>query len=532
MPSNWTVRLKWRLMAGSAVFLAVVIAATSVAVSTTVGRAILSNDQALTTDIGGVVRACLTELMMTRDPAGIGRAVDELAARPETIARSFVLDHAGTIRYSTIKADVGRTVDRKADPSCAVCHRLAAAPTTTTHLIVQDGRTFMRNVTVLPNEPACQTCHAAEQRVNGKVVIDRPMVGTDRLLATVRSIVIGAGLFSLLAIAVSFPAVGRSINRYVQEIGVQESEITVLYSMVEHLSKSIEPRALRAIMLRTVLVTFDADEVAIVLADDAPDRRSYRLARGDHAESAASVDSDADIREAFERWQANDLPGPSSRASAGGVVAVPLSQDGLHLGLILIRRFGRPIDEQTTRLLGALGRHAGVALQNARLYAMAVTDELTRLYTSRHFRTCLDAAVDRHARQQEPFTLLFLDIDNFKSINDTFGHVTGDDVLRRVAGAMAGALREQDLAFRYGGEELTAILAGADTRVGTEMAEAMRRAIEGLRAPGWPDALYVTASIGVAECPGDAVTARDLVVRADAALYAAKRAGKNRVERA
>ncbi len=531
MKSDWAMRLKWRLMASLAIFLAVVVAATSAAVSTTVGRAVNADSEALTTDIGGVVRVCLSELMLTRDPERIAHVVDTLATSRDTIEDSFILDRGGTIRYSTRAGEVGRTLNRRTEASCIVCHRSDAAPDTHTHLIQQGGQTYLRNVTVFANGPECQACHGTENRINGKVVIDRSTAGTDRLLASIRSIVIGAGAFSLLALAVSIPAVGRGINRYVREIGVQESEITVLYTMVEHLSKSIEPRSLRAIMLRTALTTFDADAVLMMFADEAADRQSYRLRRGDAMESRVGVDADPRVREAFDRWIADELP-DAVPAVAEGPIAVPLSQDGVRLGLILIRRQSGPLDAQTMRLLGALARHASVALQNAKLYAMAVSDSLTKLYTSRHFRTCLDASMDRHTRQQEPFGLLFLDIDNFKSINDTFGHVMGDEVLRRVAAAMAESIREQDLAFRYGGEELTALLPGAGTREGMAIAEAVRRSVEQLRAPGWPAALRVTASIGVAVCPGDAVTARALIERADAALYEAKRTGKNRVSSA
>jgi diguanylate cyclase (GGDEF)-like protein len=525
MKSDWAVRLKWKLMVALAVFLAVVVAATSTAISMTLDRAIKADSSAMTTELGGVVQGCLKELMQSRSPEGMGRVVNALATEQGAIARSFILDRTGTIRFSTHGTDVGRVLDRRIEPSCVVCHQTANPPATKTHLIREGGDTFLRNVTVLDNETPCQTCHGADNRIVGKIIIDRPMASTSRLLAIVRSIVIGAGLFSLVALVASLPAVGRSINRYVREIVQQESEITVLYAMVEHLSRTIEPRALRAIMLQTVLTTFDADDVAIVLAGDETDRQCYRLQRGDRSEWRAPVDDDPDIRGAFDRWIANALPGV---APIGAAVALPVSHEGARLGLIVIRRH-EALSAQTTRLLAALSRHAAVALQNARLYALAIMDELTKLYSSRHFRTTIEACMQRWAEHQEPFALIFVDLDNFKRVNDTHGHAVGDDVLRRTATAMAGAVRGTDMAFRYGGEEFTALLPGASLDLALETAERIRAAVEQLRAPSWPEGLRMTVSVGVAGCPRDATTARDLIVRADAALYEAKRTGKNRV---
>jgi diguanylate cyclase (GGDEF)-like protein len=129
---------------------------------------------------------------------------------------------------------------------------------------------------------------------------------------------------------------------------------------------------------------------------------------------------------------------------------------------------------------------------------------------------------------------VMLDIDDFKSINDEFGHQQGDEVLAAVAGVLREHSRDIDLPARYGGEELAVVLPQTDAEGAAQVAERMREAIEACRvarlAGGEP--LRVTASFGVAEIPGSAGDKAALIAAADAALYRAKRAGKNRVEQA
>ena len=126
------------------------------------------------------------------------------------------------------------------------------------------------------------------------------------------------------------------------------------------------------------------------------------------------------------------------------------------------------------------------------------------------------------------------DIDNFKSVNDTYGHLQGDLVLREVARVLRDSAREIDEPARYGGEELAVVLPQTEIEGAAQLAERMRETIEALRIPrldGEGD-LAVTASFGVASVPSSASDKGSLVAAADAALYRAKRAGKNRVERA
>jgi diguanylate cyclase (GGDEF)-like protein len=159
----------------------------------------------------------------------------------------------------------------------------------------------------------------------------------------------------------------------------------------------------------------------------------------------------------------------------------------------------------------------------------AFTDHLTGLANRRRFERQLAREVARTDRYNHPFCLLILDIDNFKQINDTDGHETGDQVIRRIARSLVEGTRGIDLASRIGGEEFGIILMETPLEKAMEVAERLRLAIKDLAIPG---VRQVTGSVGVAECPTHGETARDLLASADAAMYKAKGFGRDRVERA
>jgi diguanylate cyclase (GGDEF)-like protein len=191
---------------------------------------------------------------------------------------------------------------------------------------------------------------------------------------------------------------------------------------------------------------------------------------------------------------------------------------------------------QTAVLVLALLALAALALLVARhvaaarmLRSLAMTDELTRLPNRRHLLALAHAAVHESRRTGQPLSVVALDVDRFKSINDTFGHDVGDEVLRRVAAACRGALRQSDSMGRVGGEEFIALLPATPRERAAEVAERLRAAVERLEWSGVDPRLVVTVSVGVAErAPHDGVA--EVARRADDSLYRAKEGGRNRVE--
>jgi diguanylate cyclase (GGDEF)-like protein len=179
-----------------------------------------------------------------------------------------------------------------------------------------------------------------------------------------------------------------------------------------------------------------------------------------------------------------------------------------------------------TRLARPVAR---VLADLARLTRQAQTDALTNLANRRALDERLDDEVDHARRLGTNIAFVIADIDNFKSINDRYGHQTGDEVLRRVSRAFAETVRELDLPGRYGGEEFALVLPGTNLSGARALAEKIRKSLEELLVTG-PDGspFQVTASFGAACFPAQS-SVEELVAAADAALYEAKRTGKNRV---
>ncbi|HYG85143.1 MAG TPA: diguanylate cyclase [Azospirillum sp.] len=160
---------------------------------------------------------------------------------------------------------------------------------------------------------------------------------------------------------------------------------------------------------------------------------------------------------------------------------------------------------------------------------MASKDPLTGIFNRRSFMELARQQLARSHRFNEPMSVVVLDVDHFKKINDSYGHATGDDALRMVAGACSTILREYDILGRLGGEEFVVVLPGATPDESRVVAERLRRHIARMPVPGPEGRFYMTASIGIAgiEEPGD--TLEKAIHRSDLALYRAKRDGRNRV---
>ena len=228
-----------------------------------------------------------------------------------------------------------------------------------------------------------------------------------------------------------------------------------------------------------------------------------------------------------------------SSSEHGRVLSVALrptaAAERVH-GVITVVRRGRPFSDDDRELLRSLALQAALALENVELHhqvqGQAVTDELTGLVNHGRFQELLSMEIEQVRRYGQPVGLIMLDIDDFKSVNDTYGHPQGDVVLKHVARVVRESSRDADTPARYGGEEMALILPHTDLEGAHAIAERVRTAIEGLRIPRLDrdGVLQVTASVGVgASSAGDK---EELIAETDAALYVAKRSGKNRTVQA
>ena len=220
------------------------------------------------------------------------------------------------------------------------------------------------------------------------------------------------------------------------------------------------------------------------------------------------------------------------RAGAGEPLVLPLGGDGDESRLYLYPPSDGFSDE-SRELARWLATQASIALENARLHglvkAQAVTDELTGLANRRRFMEVLTLELKRAERFESPLGLVLADLDDFKLVNDRFGHHTGDEALRALSGVFRAGLRDVDLAARLGGEEFAVLLPETDEIGSAGVADRLRAELADIEVQGPGGAtLSVTASFGVAVYP-EARTSDELLTLADAALYRAKAEGKNRV---
>ena len=214
------------------------------------------------------------------------------------------------------------------------------------------------------------------------------------------------------------------------------------------------------------------------------------------------------------------------------VLALPMVVGARVIGAVECRHAAaRTIDEEQVAVLETLAVHAASALEAARLYdrtsIQASTDALTHLANRRRLDEDLAQECERSGRYGRPLSFLMLDLDHFKQINDTYGHQRADQVLQQVAAILVETVRTSDSAYRYGGEELCVLVRETELADAALLAERLRTRI--VEQFSGPDAPPVTASFGVAELAPGVGTAETLVQAADAAMYQAKRGGRNRV---
>jgi diguanylate cyclase (GGDEF)-like protein len=218
---------------------------------------------------------------------------------------------------------------------------------------------------------------------------------------------------------------------------------------------------------------------------------------------------------------------------AKNLLVVPLIADAQPLGILVVEQpahRGDVIERRTISMVGQFASHGALAMRNAwllqQVQKMAETDALTGVANRRAFETAIEREVARAQRYGEELTLIMLDIDHFKNLNDTYGHQAGDEVLRRVGAAIRLACRESDTAARYGGEEFAVLLPACSRKESFAATARLRRLISNIDtvAP-------ITVSAGIATYPAHAHTAQGLVRAADDALYESKRAGRDRATR-
>lgn len=220
----------------------------------------------------------------------------------------------------------------------------------------------------------------------------------------------------------------------------------------------------------------------------------------------------------------------TSDSNVSSLICVPLIAKGECIGIINItnKKNGKLFNKKDLEFVEALANQAAIAVDNAQLYELATKDGLTKLYIHRHFYFLLESEIKRVQRYHHVLSLIMMDIDNFKQVNDTYGHLVGDMVLKEIASTIQKTIRHVDIPARYGGEEFTVILPETAAANALTISERLRKKISEIEVKvDEKTIIRPTVSMGIAEYPNAAEDIKDLIDCADKALYVSKENGKN-----
>ena len=341
----------------------------------------------------------------------------------------------------------------------------------------------------------------------------------------------------LWLVAVSTSALSAVNER---ELRRRRHDLEALTDLAESLERTADSASVARTLLDSVVDTFGFPRGVVLAGPEGqlPVLASYGLdedtARrpgrsGPSAVIAQAHDTHATVLvsgldDEADAWLTRLLP------NARNLVVVPLQAEGRPLGAMVLEQAPAEGGRIQRRVVSGLERsasYAALALRNAwlleQVQRLAATDGLTKIANRRTFESTLEREVARATRSAEHLSLVMIDIDHFKRLNDEHGHQAGDEVLRNVAAALSCECRDFDTPARYGGEEFAVVLPGCGPDEAKLIAERLRHAVAAA-----PSVVPITASAGVATYPAHAGDADTLVRASDDALYESKRAGRNR----
>jgi diguanylate cyclase (GGDEF)-like protein len=332
----------------------------------------------------------------------------------------------------------------------------------------------------------------------------------------------GGGDDEFAQLADGFNTMSRQLRRRMDEL---EGERGRLRSAIRRIGETFAANLDREGLLEIV-----ARAAADGVRADVARARVVIDGREEVAETGDVARFDALLRRATEAA----APGREALVSDGDQHALGVVMHAADLvGTVVVARDDVPFTASDAEMVGYLSGQAAVSLENVGRHEEAEreahTDPLTGLANRRRFDEHLAAAIDAAQRDGRPLSLLALDLDHFKGVNDQHGHGVGDDVLRATAQALREAVRGGDVAARLGGEEFAVVMPRTDVEGAVKLAERLREAVAALRVPDAEGReVRFTTSIGTATVSGARIDGSRLVGAADEALYAAKRGGRNR----
>ena len=348
-----------------------------------------------------------------------------------------------------------------------------------------------------------------------------------------------------------FPGIERRRNAAVPYEQREAGEVAVFQELGKALTSSLQLDQ----VLRTIMEKIDEflqpENWSLLLLDEAKQELYFELAVG--KASPALKDVRIKLGQGIAGWVAEKgetvvVPDTSkdtrffhkvdekTKSETQSIVAVPVKFRDTCLGVIeLINCIGPDgFDQRDLRLLEALSDFAAIALENARhvkrIHELTITDDCTTLYNARHMGFILDTEIYRSQRYSYEFSLVFIDLDHFKQVNDTHGHLVGSRLLAEIGSALKSRCRLIDFAFRYGGDEFVLLLPQTSKESALNVARRLHKLVrETVWLTGEGLNIHVTPSLGVASYPVDSRTKEGLLHLADEAMYLVKNTNRDSV---
>jgi diguanylate cyclase (GGDEF)-like protein len=329
----------------------------------------------------------------------------------------------------------------------------------------------------------------------------------------------------------------------------QSYELKIFHDVAKALTSSLDLDTILQTILEKMAAYFKPATWSLLMLDETGKELSYTVAVGKGCESLNALKLKTGERLAhwvvengqpmvIQDVSQDERIEPASMgeffASPCSVVCMPVRTGRKVLGIMQLVNIDMQVYQPSEMLLQTLADYAAIAIENARavnrIQELSITDDCTGLYNARHLFTVLAEELHRSERFGYEFSLLFLDLDHFKSVNDEYGHLMGSKLLGQVGQAVRENLRLVDAAFRYGGDEFAILL----PQTGREAALRVAHRLMGMfRTKEWlageKFSLLLRASIGIACYPSDGATAQDLVHHADGLMYQVKQGGRDNI---
>ncbi len=333
-----------------------------------------------------------------------------------------------------------------------------------------------------------------------------------------------------------------------RELRQKTREFSIFIDAGLSLAPTLEFKKVLRIILSTARKLVKCEDWALLLCDDSYEYLHYELVKHTQGKSikntrikigegpaGRALENGLPVLISDHSGKHSELKNAYPHLKVRTLLAFPIVSQNRVIGLIqLLNRLGRDdFDEQDLEYLRKLVERASLAIERSDLYQtmsdLAATDDLTKLYNLRYLSRVLEGEMTRSKRYKIPLSLIFIDIDYFKRVNDQHGHLSGSRVLVELADIFRESFRAVDIIARYGGDEFIVILPETDMKRACQVAERVRQAVrkfEFLRKKGL--SIKVTASFGVAGFPDHAENKTDLIHLADQAMYQAKVTGRDR----